>query len=117
MTKIILLMWLADIAGNIGFIGAICIIVSIVSAVFMAIIADDAEEWWERVKAGWVVARWFVLFGAIATVIPNPSTIRLAAAGVAVQEAAQTVAGQKAMAAFNAVLDSMIAKAQKELAK
>lgn len=118
MTKIIFLMWLADIAGNIGFIGAICIIALLLGAVFLSVACDgDAREFWKALKGSWKITRWIMLFGIVAIIIPNPSTIRLAAAGVAVQEAAQTAAGQKAMSAFNAVLGSMIEKAKKEVAK
>jgi len=115
MTKIILLMWLADIVGNVGIVGGAALIVLCISSgiAIVGLWFVDAEgEIPGGAKRAWVYSKWLALVVAVACLFPNQSTLRLAAAGVAVGEVAKTATAQKAMDAFNATLDEIISKSK-----
>lgn len=114
MTKIILLMWLADVAGSISIVGVVClfaVVLGLGCAVFCAFMSGDDMDWTpQAMKRVWPIAKWPALIVLVAVFTPNPSTLRLAAAGVAVGEVAKTATAQKAVEAFNVALDEIISK-------
>jgi len=118
MTKVILLMWLADIASSISFIGALSLILATGVAAFGIIrhainasVGEETEPGYYT--AAWKMVRWLLIPGAIALIAPSANTVRLAAAGVAVHEVAQTEPAKKALEAFNATMDKIVKDATK----
>lgn len=119
MTTIVLLLWLADVCGNVGLICGACLIAFIGIYAVGAIrsgcifVADDRTPEPGYALGSWKYARWLLIPVLLGTVVPNASTVKLAAAGVAFSETAKTEVAQKALGAFNAMLDRITAEAKK----
>lgn len=122
MTKIIILMWLADISASVGIVGSAILIafgialVVILIGLFFKLTDDELDI--DSTRNAFIkltpVVKWPAIFLAVAVLMPNASTLRLAAAGVAIGEIAQTATAQKALDAFNAALDEIISKTKKD---
>ncbi|MBA3773861.1 MAG: hypothetical protein H0X13_15625 [Ramlibacter sp.] len=109
MKTIFLLMWLADIAGSIGVIGAVSAIVFISGAVLAGLLEASEVSVWSRY---WKFARWLLLPVVIATALPDTKTIRILAVAHAAEMAANTTLGAKAIEALDAVLARVIVDAK-----
>lgn len=116
MTKVLFLMWLADIAGSISTIGSICAVglaLGVIAAAFHTSTSYDCTD-----KVGDFVRitkamRWLLLPVVIASIAPSASTIRLAAAAAAVDVAASSALGTKAVETLDAVLSKIKNEASK----
>ena len=117
MEKIFALMWLADLMGSIGVIGALSAVALTVAAVIVLItfaVTEDGERAPVSVKRTWPVAKWLCLIVAIAVVTPERRTVQLLAVSSAAEAAVTTQLGAKSIEALNAVLDRVINEAKKK---
>lgn len=112
METVFWLMWLADIAGNIGVVGWIfAILFALFWLMVGVMLANDVEA--EDSKKMFAHTRWLLLPLVVAMFFPSQGTIRLLAATKAAGVAADTQLGKKGLDAANAVLDRIIGEAQK----
>ena len=107
MAKVFWLMWLSDVVGSIGFIGAIAAILLGLSLVFAGVISacdekGDALLVWAKASK-WL---WPVVF--VAAIIPGQKTVQLLAITSASEAAASTQLGKKGIEALNTILDGVI---------
>lgn len=110
MTKVLFLMWLADIASVIAAAGIICTAGLMLGVITVVVPADeDVSRFFRNTK----VLRWLTVVVVVAALTPSASTIRLAAAAVAVDVAASTALGTKAAETLEAVLSKIKTEASK----
>ncbi len=113
MEKVFWLMWMSDVVGSIGVIGAVALVVFGLTFVAIGFIAG-LEDGAEMAPRTWRYTRWLLIPIAIASVTPNSKTIQLLAVTAAADAAANTLIGAKGLEALNAILDRVIAEAKKK---
>lgn len=108
MTEIILLMWLADVIGSIGFMASLlCLLMFFVLAIgtFNGLATSDTAgifKYSHRIR--W----WFITAMLVAVLVPNPITIRMLAVSKASELALSTSLGKKTVEALDVLLDEAI---------
>lgn len=103
MTKLFLLMWLADVAKSVGVIGTVCLL-----AFFIGLMLGKlAEAVKGRKMNAWKFCRWLLIPIAVAALFPSQRTIYALVIADAGEQVADTQLGQKAMRALDAILDQI----------
>jgi hypothetical protein len=110
MTEFLVLMWLADIAGSISFVGGLSLIaffIGIAGAKMMGMMSYP-----ERDIPAWKHCRWLLIPAAIALVSPSQKTIYAFIVAEAGKSAIDSQIGQKAMQTIDSILDEVAKKAK-----
>ncbi|MDN7448002.1 hypothetical protein QZM03_11680 [Burkholderia multivorans] len=108
MTKLFLLMWLADVAKSIAVIGTVCLLAFFIGLIFGKLV-EVVEG---RKMNAWKFCRWLLIPIAVAALFPNQRTIYALVVADAGEQVADTQLGQKAMRALDAILDQITKKAK-----
>ena len=116
MTKVLLLMWLADVVGNLDVVLTLFLIAALLTLVIFGLtclFTEDSKPYERHQNTIKLIACVALGFALVASLLPSKTTVRLAAAAVAGDTALSTATGTKAMEAIDAVLDRIKREAAK----
>lgn len=117
MEQIFLLLWLADLVGNIAIVGwgaVFGLALGLIFAVLLLTMTDETREIPNRLARMRPYFMAIAVVLAVAVLVPNRSTIQVLAMTRAGEVAATTQLGTKAMLALDAVLDKVISQAKEK---
>lgn len=112
MEKVFLLMWFADVVGNIGLIACVALLAAAATTGFAALMEAFDEK--EGAKRLFGVLRWLAIPVILGALLPSSSTLKLMALSSAGQVATETKLGKKGVEALDAVLDKVISESKKK---